>query len=103
MNLEEFNNIKQNQQLTLIYFSTQTCNVCKVLKPQIKALIDAYPPWRFVYIDGQDSSTVAAQNMVFSAPALILYVEGKEVARFGRHFGLHELEDILSRYQELLA
>ena len=37
--LEEFNHLKQEEPALLGYFSTDVCNVCKVLKPKVAELI----------------------------------------------------------------
>lgn len=45
---------------------------------------------------------VAGQYTVFAVPTLLLMVEGREVARFSRHFSMQELEAPIRRYAKLI-
>ncbi len=101
MTAEELTQILDEHPLTLLYFSTPTCGVCKVLKPQVKALLEAEPPWHFEYINTEASMEIAGQQLIFAVPTLLLMAEGREVARLSRHFGMHELEQPVRRYAEL--
>jgi len=87
--------------LTLLYFSTPTCNVCKVLRPQVEALLQEQPPWYFQYMNTEASMEIAGQHLIFAVPTLLLMAEGREIARLSRHFGMHELEQPIRRYAEL--
>jgi len=87
--------------LELKYFSTPTCNVCKVLKPKVEELLKEIGDWTFQFIDTTQSMQEAAQQLVFAVPTILLYVNGKEVQRFSRNVGLSELEFALIRIKEL--
>jgi len=89
--------------LTLLYFTTPTCSVCKVMKPKVEALVSEVPPWHFEYINTEESREIAGQNLVFAVPTLLLMAEGREVARHSRHFAMHDLESILARYSKIYA
>lgn len=89
--------------LTLLYFSTSSCNVCKVLRPKVEALLEEEPPWFFQYVNTEESLEVAGQHLVFTVPTLLLMAEGREIARFSRHFGMGELEIPVRRYAQLFT
>jgi thioredoxin-like negative regulator of GroEL len=93
----------QKHPLTLLYFSTPDCNVCKVLRPKVEALLDGQPPWKFHYVNVAENPELAGQNMVFAVPTLLLMAEGREIARLSRHFGMHELENPVKRYAQLFT
>jgi len=82
--------------LELKYFSTPTCNICKVLRPKVEELISEIGDWIFHYIDTIQSLELAAQQLVFAVPTLIRYIDEKEAQRFSRNVGLSELEFALS-------
>jgi len=86
--------------LTLLYFSTPTCNVCKVLRPKVEELLAETPPWHFQYMNTEESQEIAGQRLIFTVPTLLLMAEGREIARLSRHFGMHELEQPVRRYAE---
>lgn len=82
----------------LAYFSTETCNVCKVLKPKVAELIQAsFPEIKMVYIQTDKLPEVAAQNQVFAVPTLLVYFEGREYIRKSRNIGIGELEREIDR------
>jgi thiol-disulfide isomerase/thioredoxin len=95
VNLEK--EIADNDAL-LIYFSHDNCNVCKVLKPKIRELLeDSFPGMRFVYVNTMDQPDEAGSMQVFAVPTILVYFEQKEYFRFGRNISLRELESAIQR------
>ena len=88
--------------LLVAYFSTPTCGVCQVLRPQVDAMLDrlGIPG---VFIDTTALPQTAAQRLVFAVPSILVYADGREQQRVGRHLSLQALEDSLTRLQELMA
>ena len=82
----------------VVYFSTPSCNVCKVLKPKILELIDEkYPQLKFAYVDCETSKELAAQNNIFAVPTILFFLDGKEIFRKSRNIGLAELDNDITR------
>ena len=95
---EAFLKLKEEEPALLAYFSTETCNVCKVLKPKVAELIQAsFPEIKLVYIQTDKLPEVAAQNQVFAVPTLLVYFEGREYIRKSRNIGIGELEREIDR------
>ncbi len=101
MTTEELHEMLKKHPLTLLYFSTPTCNVCKVLRPKVEQLLETEPPWHFQYMNTEESMEVAGQHLIFAVPTLLLMAEGREVARLSRHFGMQDLEAPVRRYAQL--
>lgn len=96
--LEEFSNLKANEPALLAYFSTNTCNVCKVLKPKVEELIQTeFPQIKLVYSQSDKLPEVAAQNQVFAAPTILIFFEGREYIRKSRNIGIGELKQEIER------
>lgn len=95
---EEFLKWKEKEPALLAYFSTEACNVCKVLKPKVDELIQTeFPKIKLVYIKSDKLPEVAAQNQVFAAPTLIVYFDGREYIRKSRNIGIGELQNEIAR------
>jgi thiol-disulfide isomerase/thioredoxin len=95
---DAFEQLKEKEPALLVYFSTETCNVCKVLKPKVAALIQAsFPEIKMVYIQTDKLPEVAAQNRVFAVPTLLVYFDGREYIRKSRNIGIGELEREIER------
>ncbi|MCF7824746.1 MAG: thioredoxin family protein [Candidatus Marinimicrobia bacterium] len=103
MTTEALKEVLAEHALTLLYFSTPSCNVCKVLRPKVEALLKEEPPWHFQYVNTEESLEIAGQNLVFTVPTILLMAEGREIARFSRHFGMGELEGPVRRYAKMFG
>lgn len=101
--LEQFNKTVEISPAVLAYFSTQACNVCKVLKPKVAEMtVQEFPELKLVYVQLDHAPDLAAQNRVFAVPTLVIYFEGKEFFRKSRNFGIDELRKELQRPYELM-
>jgi thioredoxin-like negative regulator of GroEL len=79
------------------YLSTPECNVCKVLRPKVEEEVAGRATVEFMYVDSAEHPAVAAQHMVFAAPTLLIFIEGKEYRRFSRNFMLEDFAFALDR------
>ena len=95
---DEFLKLKDEEPTLLAYFSTENCNICKVLKPKVAELIQTeFPKIKLIYIQSDVLPEVAAQNQVFVAPTILVFFEGKENIRKSRNIGIGELHHEIER------
>jgi len=100
---KEFLKIKSEEQVLLAYFSTESCNVCKVLKPKVAELIQSeFPKIKLLYIKSDILPEVAAQNQVFAVPTILVFFNGKEYIRKSRNIGIGELQKEIERPYSML-
>lgn len=101
--LEDFEKFISENPGAVVYFSTPQCNVCKVLKPKLKALLKSdFPEMKFAYVNCEESKDIAAQNGVFTVPTISFNLDGKEFIRKSRNVNLTELASELSRPYSLM-
>ena len=94
----EFLKILEEEPALLAYFSTEACNVCKVLKPKVGELIDnEFPKIKTVYVQTDKIPEAAAQNQVFTVPTILVFFEGREYIRKSRNIGIGELQQEIER------
>ena len=91
-----------DNQLTLLVFTTPDCGVCNALKPKIGQLAEGHELLQVRYVDMEATPEIAGQYGVFAVPVCILSVQGREAIRFARYFGMHEIEGAVERYSSLL-
>ncbi len=102
-NIEEYHKEKAENAGVLFYYSNETCNVCKVLKPKIQEMLEAnYPEIPFFYVDMSLTPEISSQESVFTVPSLIVFFDGKETIRKSRHIGVDELKETISRPYKIL-
>ncbi len=102
-NLEALRELTETTTISVIYFSNDACNVCKILKPKISELIDMqFPKVEFVYVDIEKSPVIAGQYRVFTIPTIDIYVDGKEHARFSRNVTMHDFAAAIRKPYDIL-
>ena len=101
--IDEFENFIKKNGGTVTYFSTPTCNVCKVLKPKLKEILDNhFPKMKFAYVNTVEAVEMAAQNQVFTVPTILFHLDGKEFIRKSRNVNLNVLAQELERPYEMM-
>lgn len=96
--LKEYNELVENEPAILFYFSTDECNVCKVLKPKIAKLAsELFPQLKLAYVNLNQSPEVAAQNRIFAVPTIQVIFDKREYIRKSRSLGLEELKEAIDR------
>ncbi|MBO6828663.1 thioredoxin family protein [Allomuricauda sp.] len=82
----------------LIFFTSNTCGVCKVLKPKLLEAVQAnFPKVGIRLVDVEEEEEFAGQSMVFTLPVVIIKVDGREMYRFTRSFSVYEVLEKLKR------
>jgi thioredoxin-like negative regulator of GroEL len=97
MTYTEFQEALNKQPVHVAYFSHDECNVCKVLKPQVRAIVEEFDQAHFMYVNTKESPEVGGQFMVFAVPTIILFYEGREAKRYSRHISLQDFRTFLER------
>ncbi len=101
--IEEFQQLKAESPALLAYFSTEICNVCKVLKPKVKQMLEEeFPKMNMAYVKSDILPEIAGQNSVFAAPTIIVFFDGRETIRKSRAIGVGELQQEISRYYSMI-
>ena len=102
-NIQELQNLIAGKKGLLLYFSSDTCSVCKVLKPKVADLLgEQFPLMASRYVDTEKSPVIAGQFRVFTIPTILIFFEGKEQVRYSRNISMHQLEEAISRPYSLV-
>lgn len=103
LSLDQYNEIKDQNDACAFYFSTPGCNVCKVLKPKLFSFLEqTFPKIKLHYIDLEENKQLGAELNIFSVPTVLFYFEGKEFLRKSRFINLEELADEIGRVYNLM-
>lgn len=89
--------------MVLLYITSPGCGVCTALMPRIASMLKRFPEVRAVHLDTALLPAAAGRFEVYTVPAVLLFVRGRETVREARYFSLHELEAKIERYRSLLA
>lgn len=87
-----------NENITLLYVSSNTCSVCGVMKQKIESFLkEYYPDLELTEVKIDENPLLKGDLMIFSVPAIILYYEKKEIYRKAGYLDIAELGDMLDK------
>ena len=90
--MDEVQSILEKNEVVIFYISRPDWSVCHALAPKVEQILKNYPEIRPVHINACELPTIAERFMVFSAPAILLFLERKEVMRKAGIISMNELE-----------
>ena len=96
MNDFDFENIINNEDLTIIDFSATWCMPCRMLAPILDQVANKMTDVEFYNIDIDENEEIAKRYRIFSVPTLLAFKEGKVIDSL---VGLNSYEDVLSFVQ----
>jgi thiol-disulfide isomerase/thioredoxin len=99
---EEIETLINSNEIFLMYFESDTCKVCKVIKPELNKILKAYPKLKSIFVNVEGNIKLAASYSVFTLPAILVFVNGKESIREARYINLEEIESKISRYYKFM-
>lgn len=88
--------------MVLLYFGSNSCGVCRDIKPKIEEILNRYSKIKGIYVDVERSHNIAISYNIFTIPGILLFVEGKETIREARHISIQDIDSKLHRYYSLL-
>ncbi len=93
----------EREKALLVYFSTESCSVCKILKPKVSGLLlERFPHMSAIYVDTDKSPVLSGQHRIFTIPSILIFFQGKEHFRLSRNIALHQLEEIIEKPYRLI-
>lgn len=98
--MENFNDIINSEQLTLVDFFATWCGPCKMMHPVLEQLKDEMgESIRIIKIDVDKNNSLAMNYRVQSVPTLMLFRKGEMLWRQSGALRLNDLKAIVSQFQ----
>lgn len=98
---ESLEDLIRETKVLLVLFGEDTCGPCRALRKKLDIWLDAHPDVSGRYAEVGAHRSLCAQRGIFSGPALVLYMEGKEMAREAGAFSLDRFLDRVEKYMEM--
>lgn len=98
--IEETDLFIEKNDLAFLYITMPNCSVCQGLQPQMEEMFTKYPKIATRTIDASEVKEIAGKFNIFTAPVLLLFVEGKEYIREARIVHTEAFEEKVSRIYE---
>lgn len=88
--------------LSFLYVSRQDCSVCHAILPKLRELLERFPSISLGRIQAETVGEIASKYLIFTAPTLLFFMQGKEMLREDRFVQFGVLERKLENLIELL-
>lgn len=92
INENNFDDIINGEDMTLIDFSATWCMPCRMLKPILERVEDKFDDVYFYNLDIDESEEIAKRYRVFSVPTLVCFRAGKKLDSM---VGLNSYDDVV--------
>jgi len=99
--IEKTNELKDKNDMLLLYFGSGSCGVCEAMLPKIEGMLQKYPYIVAARVEAENAPGLSAKCGIFAVPAIVLLINGKETLREAGIISLTNLEQKISRYYEL--
>ena len=98
--MENFNDIINSEQLTLVDFFATWCGPCKMMHPVLEQLKDELgESIRIIKIDVDKNNGLAMNYRVQSVPTLMLFRKGEMLWRQSGALQLSALKNVIEQFQ----
>ncbi len=100
---EEFDKLMKDNRPMVLYFHHPLCSTCQEAGPALETLLKNYEGFNFTKLNLEEHPDIAAQNMVFIVPSLLVLYNGREYHRQSRFIDIPALDGILKQIEEAAA
>ena len=98
--MENFNDIINSEQLTLVDFFATWCGPCKMMHPVLEQLkAELGDSIRIIKIDVDKNNSLASNYRVQSVPTLMLFRKGEMLWRQSGALPLSALKKVIEQFQ----
>lgn len=101
-NLDDIKKAVKENEMVLLYFSTEDCGICTTLLPKIDTMLLNYTNVLSYHISIDKLPEASGEFSVFTVPTILVYIEEKEVIREARFISVDALEDKLKKYYNMI-
>lgn len=100
--MQSLNDYTSSDKGVILYFYSNSCSVCLSLRPKIREMAESeFPKLKYHEIDAEANPLITAEASLFTAPVIILFIDGKEYVREGKYFSVAQLQEKIRRYYDM--
>lgn len=102
VSIDSIKNFIKDNTMCIVYFSSETCSVCHALYPKIEEVLTSYPNVKLAKVEISDVPEAAGEYSIFAFPTLLIFVDGKEIARKSRIICIDDFLATIDKYYSLV-
>ncbi|PDY48640.1 thiol reductase thioredoxin [Bacillus pseudomycoides] len=96
--MEELIAYIEEQGRLLLFIKIENCGVCDVMLEKVNRLLKQYKNVGNIVVSLEDMKEISAKYLVFTAPTVLLFHQGKEILRESRFISLDNIERTLKMF-----
>lgn len=89
-----------NEEIVLLFIKSKNCSVCDAVFVQYGTFLNELRNVNKYYVSTEKVPSVAGEYLIFTAPTILLFINGKEVERQSRFVSFEKLSAQIERYME---
>ena len=86
------------EEIVLVLLKSKNCSVCDAVFVQYKTFLNELSNINKYYVSTEKVPTVSGEYLVFTAPTILLFINGKEVERQSRFISFEKFSTQIERY-----
>lgn len=87
---------------SFIFVSRTNCSVCHALLPQVEDMLEEFPNIHLGHVNADNVEEVAGRFSIFTVPALLFFVDEKEMIREARFVHMELLREKIHKIYDLI-
>jgi thioredoxin-like negative regulator of GroEL len=92
---QEIDDLVQQHPVCLLFLESEACQICHAVRPHIEKMVDEISGVNGLYGSVDMIQEAAGQYLIFAVPAVLVFLDGREVFRGARFIDLQQLESVL--------
>lgn len=102
--MKSIRELTQNVPIALLYFFSDDCAPCLMLRMKLKDLLqERFPNIPFILLEGKNYQELMQEHLIVSFPTVLLVADGREFRRYGLYSSLQSIADDIARLEKLMA
>lgn len=94
--LDSFLEYIHQQEYVIAFFEGKNCRVCHALYPKMQELVaEEFSSVPLIVVNTDENPDIAGQHIVFSLPLMIVFKQGREVARISGKQPMFQIKEEL--------
>lgn len=98
---DEVQEFIHKQGFKMLYISRDACSVCHALLPKVEAMLKEFPKIEMGKLMIDEVEDLAGELSIFTVPAMLIYIDEKEMFRYARFVSIDEMRQKIKKYYEL--
>ena len=98
---EDLEALVQETPVLLLHFGDDSCGPCQAIRFKLDRWLEDHGDVLARYVDIGEHLALCSQMGIFSAPTVMVYVDGQVAAKESGYFSLDAMLERIERYMEL--